>query len=656
VPDSDVGQPNFTLTVSATASDGSASSAPTTQNIVVTVHPVAEASTLTVPSSVTATNGGSPVSLSITDTLTESLAIDPDSSLGNVTITGMPSGVTFNHGTLSAGTLTLSADQLAGLTMTVAEPNSFNLTVTASTSDGGNIAFTSRTINVTVAASLPRLVISEGVTNIDITSFLGAGTITGTPSIVYPAGVTPKGYTVTLSDGHVYLTVDNNVPGGGGQSAPDVNLSYTLNGQSTSAVIKAINVTPGNNSSTLDLTSSAVGAYGVSYLTPQPSGKSGETIVLPTSPSADIFAYTSVTDSIPGAFDTILNFDPTSDKIDFSEIQGITSLNPLGTLSAIPGTAFVAAHSITWFVDTATNQTIIFVNSTSAAQSANKASMEVVLAGQKSLSPSNFVLSEAPLTLSVTNHSLSVTAGGNVALPIVVSNLDFGDNVAVQISGLAKYETVTDTLDGKTFSGSSIVLTAAEVNSGLSLHSSYTGNNHPVNTLTVTATNSSPGETSETIAAQTITVTDPPSGSTTSVVNNSSANSATISGTETYEFVNASAENVSFAAGAAGTLKLDQSSTFTGVISGFAAGDSLDLADIAFHANTTLGYSVNADGTGGTLSISDGAHGASIALFGQYAAAGFHAGSDSGAGAIVTYADPGATTANALITIPNQKS
>ena len=40
----------------------------------------------------------------------------------------------------------------------------------------------------------------------------------------------------------------------------------------------------------------------------------------------------------------------------------------------------------------------------------------------------------------------------------------------------------------------------------------------------------------------------------------------------------------------------------------------------------TIGYSANAAGTGGMLSISDGVHSASIALFGQFSAAGFHVG------------------------------
>jgi hypothetical protein len=43
----------------------------------------------------------------------------------------------------------------------------------------------------------------------------------------------------------------------------------------------------------------------------------------------------------------------------------------------------------------------------------------------------------------------------------------------------------------------------------LTLSSSYTGSDHPIATFTVTATNTTPGETA-TSAAQTITVTDPP--------------------------------------------------------------------------------------------------------------------------------------------------
>ncbi|WP_024513504.1 VCBS repeat-containing protein, partial [Bradyrhizobium sp. ARR65] len=51
--------------------------------------------------------------------------------------------------------------------------------------------------------------------------------------------------------------------------------------------------------------------------------------------------------------------------------------------------------------------------------------------------------------------------------------------------------------------------TAGQAISGLTLNSTLPGNGHPVNTFTVTATNSTSGETG-TSAAQTITVTDPP--------------------------------------------------------------------------------------------------------------------------------------------------
>ncbi len=89
-----------------------------------------------------------------------------------------------------------------------------------------------------------------------------------------------------------------------------------------------------------------------------------------------------------------------------------------------------------------------------------------------------------------------------------------GDNVTVNISGLPRYETITDKLDGKTFSGSSVTLTAAEVDSGLSLSSSYKGHGHPTATLTVTATDNTGMPV--TSAAQTITVVDPPATTTSS--------------------------------------------------------------------------------------------------------------------------------------------
>jgi autotransporter passenger strand-loop-strand repeat protein len=110
---------------------------------------------------------------------------------------------------------------------------------------------------------------------------------------------------------------------------------------------------------------------------------------------------------------------------------------------------------------------------------------------------------------------------------------------------------------------------------------------------------------------------------------------AVIAGTATLEFGAASSESTSFAPGA-GTLKIDQSASFTGVVSGFAAGDSIDLPNLAFGSNMALGYTDNGAG-GGVVTVGNAVQVVDLALLGQYAAAGFHAQSDSGGGTLITY-------------------
>src|SRR6185437_14101050 len=110
--------------------------------------------------------------------------------------------------------------------------------------------------------------------------------------------------------------------------------------------------------------------------------------------------------------------------------------------------------------------------------------------------------------VTVAADSLSVSPGHSVDLGMSVSVPTTGDDVTVNISGLPKYETITDNLDHKTFSGSNITLTADEVNSGLSLTSNYKGHGHPTATLTVTATDHTANSSS---AAQSIVVKDPAS-------------------------------------------------------------------------------------------------------------------------------------------------
>ena len=54
-------------------------------------------------------------------------------------------------------------------------------------------------------------------------------------------------------------------------------------------------------------------------------------------------------------------------------------------------------------------------------------------------------------------------------------------------------------------------------------------------------------------------------------------------------------------------------------------GDTLDLANVAFGPNTTVGYSGTA--AGGTLTVTNGSQTANIALLGNYMASTFTLGS-----------------------------
>jgi hypothetical protein len=132
-----------------------------------------------------------------------------------------------------------------------------------------------------------------------------------------------------------------------------------------------------------------------------------------------------------------------------------------------------------------------------------------------------------PTSPSVTNPVLTIAdntlwvagRGGKVDLGVNVKTTDPNDRVTVNITGLPKYETITDKLDGQTFRGNNITLTAAQVDSGLVLQSNYRGGGHPVATLTLTANAKDPvtGAVAST-APQTITVANLRSAATTTTL------------------------------------------------------------------------------------------------------------------------------------------
>ena len=75
---------------------------------------------------------------------------------------------------------------------------------------------------------------------------------------------------------------------------------------------------------------------------------------------------------------------------------------------------------------------------------------------------------------------------------------------------------------------------------------------------------------------------------------------------------------------------LDAAAAYTGTVSGFTLGDTIDLVNLSYGSNTNASFS--GDTTGGVLSVGNGVDTAHIALFGNFAASSFTLGSDGHGG------------------------
>ncbi|PWC52622.1 hypothetical protein TSH7_33270, partial [Azospirillum sp. TSH7] len=139
---------DFTLTVTATAKDGTAGAVSVTRTLPVTVNPVSDTPTL----SVTAARGNEDTAIALT--ISPALTDTDGSEALSIVIAGVPTGATLSAGTHNAdGTWTLTPAQLAGLTVTPLANSDvdFDLTVTAIAKDGVAVEATkSETLHVTV--------------------------------------------------------------------------------------------------------------------------------------------------------------------------------------------------------------------------------------------------------------------------------------------------------------------------------------------------------------------------------------------------------------------------------------------------------------------------------------------------------------------------
>ena len=102
--------------------------------------------------------------------------------------------------------------------------------------------------------------------------------------------------------------------------------------------------------------------------------------------SSDTFVFKAVTNSMPGSFDTIANFDHGADHIDLTAISGADS--NFNSLTATPTS--IAAHTID-IVATGGN-TVIYVNASGSAQTIGSSDMEIHLTNVTNVTSADFLI------------------------------------------------------------------------------------------------------------------------------------------------------------------------------------------------------------------------------------------------------------------------
>src|SRR5216684_297546 len=132
-----------------------------------------------------------------------------------------------------------------------------------------------------------------------------------------------------------------------------------------------------------------VGGFGADHLT----GSNGD----------DRFVYLSVADSNAAQFDTISDFKSGSDRIDVAALGALAFLALTSTSTSVP------AHTIAWLYDSASNETIVYVNPTDQTLSiGNSGLLEIHLQGIATIQASDFVPEPTAAPIVVASESIDL--------------------------------------------------------------------------------------------------------------------------------------------------------------------------------------------------------------------------------------------------------
>ena len=469
---------SFSLTVTATSTDGTAAPNSVTATLPVTVNPVSDTPTLSVSAVTGAEDTAIP--LTIGPALTD---IDGSETL-TVTIAGIPSGAVLTNAagdllTISGGSITLTPAQLAGLAITppLNSDADFTLTVTATSRDGSAAP---------ASVSAPLTVTVTPVTD---TPTLSVAAATGNEDSAIALTITPA---LTDTDGSETLSVTiSGIPAGAslanaaGDTLSISNGSVTL----TPGQLAGLRITPPANSDadfTLTVTTTAQDGTAAPVSVSAP-------LAVTVNPVTDTptLSVTAATGSEDTAIPLVIS--PALTDTDGSESLSITiSGIPVGASlkNSAGDTLTIGNGSITLSPGQLAGLTI-----TPPANSDVDFTLTVTATARDG--GADPVSVSAPLTVTVNpvtdTPTLSVTAATgseDTAIPLTVTpaltDLDGSETLTITIAGIPTGAVLTNTAgDLLTISGGSITLTPGQL-AGLAI--TPPANSDADFTLTVTAT------------------------------------------------------------------------------------------------------------------------------------------------------------------------
>jgi len=356
------------------------------------------------------------------------------------------------------------------------------------------------------------------------------------------------------------------------------------------------------------------------------------------SSGADQFVFAK-----PISHDVIHSFDAAADKIDLVGFSGFSDFGDVVAHLSNDG----AGNAV---LTLASDETITLQGVNSASLSASnfqfdqqpvpENSAHMIIGNGARLPLSGMIENTGVIELNSTGGETNLQLGQNGATLRGGGQIVLSDSDANVISGTGPSVTLNN--EDNTISGAGelgngeLSLTNAGTINATGTHALTidTGSNFMFNSGILEASGSGGLTVASSIANSGVLWAN---GATLTVLGELSGNgTAIIDGAGTLDFESSSTANVAFGSSAAGTLKLGDSFHFKGTISGFDSSDRIDLVNVDF-GRASIRYHENAAGTGGTLTISDGAQTAELSLLGHYSADNFSVVTDQAKGISVTY-------------------